>query len=195
MKHEYSAARCAAPLDLETQVAYWLGELDAAREAAVDEHLLGCGHCSTSLQSLVEIAGGIRALVRQGAVRAVVTDAFVQRLTALGLRVREDRVPQNGSVHCSVAPDDDILVARLQAPLADVEQVDLVMLDADRAEQQRMRDIPFNPAAGEIALASRIELVRPLGETTVRIRMVAVERGGERVIGEYTLLHSPWRGE
>ena len=38
-------------MPLATLLAYWLDELDEAQEAAVDEHLLGCDHCSASLQT------------------------------------------------------------------------------------------------------------------------------------------------
>ena len=191
-----SAARpaCSAPIAFATLVDYWLAELDEAAEARVDEHLLGCGECSENLQSLVGLAGGIHALVRQGAVHAVVTDAFLERVAAQGLRLREYRVPCNGSVHCTVAPDDDLLVSRLEAPLADVEQVDAVLLDFDEAGPQRLRDIPFNRSTGEVVFTPVTENIRGAGALTARIQLFAVDRQAERLIGEYTFIHTPWSG-
>jgi hypothetical protein len=184
---------CASPIPLATLLEYWVGELDEAREAALEEHLLGCGHCSAALQSLVDIAGEVRAAVRTGAVHAALTDAFLKRLAAQGLRVREYRVPHNGSVYCTVAPDDDLLVSRLEAPLAGVERLDVERSGGDAQGLERLRDVPFDATAGEVILATRIERVRALPESTARIRLLAVGPSGERLVGEYTFNHTPWR--
>jgi Putative zinc-finger len=189
-----SRPACSAPIAFDRLVEYWLGELDEAGEALVDEHLLGCGECSENLRSLVGLAGGVRTLVRQGAVQSVVTDAFLARLAAHGLRLREYRVPCNGSVHCTVAPDDDVLVSRLEAPLAGVEQVDAVLLAFGEAGQQRLRDVPFNRSTGEVVLTPRIENIRAAGAHTARVQLLAVDRQSERLIGEYTFNHTPWPG-
>lgn len=187
-----SNAGCPAPLGFEALVEYWLGEIDAGKAAAVDEHLLGCGECSSRLHGLVDLAEGIRALVRQGSVRAVVTDAFLRRLAAHGLRLRQYRVPHNGSVHCTVAPDDDLVVSRLQAPLAGIERVDVVVFGASTVPRERLRDVPFDPAAGELVYTVNATEVRALPASTNRVQLVAVDRPGERVLGEYAFIHTPW---
>jgi hypothetical protein len=183
---------CASPIPLATLVEYWLGELDEAREGELDEHLLGCSHCSANLQSLVDFAGGIRAAVRAGAVPAVLTDAFLKRLAAQGLRLREYRVPHNGSVHCTVAPDDDLLISRLEAPLAGVERLDVERLGGDAQTIERLQDVPFDAAAGEVLIAPRMDRIRALPASTSRIRLLAVAPSGERLVGEYTFNHTPW---
>jgi hypothetical protein len=184
--------RCASPIPLGTLLEYWLGELDDAREAHLDEHLLGCGHCSANLQSLVDIAGEVRAAVRAGAVHAVLTDAFLKRLAAQGLRLREYRVPHNGSVYCTVAPEDDLLITRLDAPLAGVERLDLERLRGEGEILERLRDVPFDAAAGEVVIAERMERMRALPASTLRMRLLAVAPSGERLVGEYTFNHTPW---
>jgi hypothetical protein len=176
----------------EELLEYWLGELDEAREDALDEHLLGCGHCSASLQGLVDLAGEVRAAVRAGAVHAVLTDAFVKRLAAQGLRLREYRVPHNGAVYCTVAPDDDLLITRLDAPLAGVERLDVERSVGEGPGVERLRDVPFDEAAGEVVYTLRMGRVRALPETTLRVRLLAVSPSGERLVGEYTFNHSPW---
>ena len=184
---------CASPIPLETLLEYWLGELDEVREAALDEHLLGCGHCCATLQGLVDLAGEVRAAVRAGAVHAVLADAFVKRLAAQGLRLREYRVPHNGSVYCTVAPDDDLLITRLDAPLAGVERLDVELLGVEGAGRERLRDVPFDAAAGEVVLAARMERMRALPASTVRMRLLAMAPSGERLVGEYTFHHTPHR--
>ena len=183
---------CARPIPHATLLEYWLGELDEGHESPLEEHLLDCGECSANLQSLVDIADGVRAAVRAGAVHAVLTGAFVERLAAQGLRLREYRVPPNGSVHCTVAPDDDLLITRLDAPLAGIERLDVETSGGERAGSERMRDVPFDAVAGEVVLAMRMERMRALPESTVRMRLLAVAPSGERLVGEYTFNHTPW---
>jgi len=184
---------CASPIPLATLLEYWLGELDEAQEGRLDEHLLGCGHCSATLQSLVDIAGEVRAAVRAGAVHSVLSDAFVRRLAAQGLRLREYRAPHNGSVYCTVAPDDDLLITRLDAPLAGVERLDVERLGGGGAVLERLRDVPFDAAAGEVVFTPRMEHIRALPASTVRYRLLAVAPTGERLVGEYTFHHTPYR--
>jgi hypothetical protein len=124
----------------------------------------------------------------------VLSEDFLRRAAASGLQVREYRVPCNGSVNCTIAPDDDLLVARLEAQLTGVERVDLLMLDTHGRGLERVDDIPFDPAAGSVVVASRTSDVRALPKVTSRMRLVAVAQGAERVVGEYTFNHSPWGG-
>lgn len=185
---------CSAPIPLATLAEYWLGELDAAREAPLEEHLLGCGQCSAALQVLADLGDGIRALWRAGALRAVVSGAFLERLAASGLRLREYRVPAGGSVNCSVAPQDDLVIARMAAPLAGVERVDLVLINLGPAGEERLRDVAFDAAAGEIVLVPYTDALRAAAERTARVQVLAVAGEGERLLGEYTFHHAPWPG-
>ena len=189
-----SRMHCTASLPLAALIDYWLGDLDAAGEEAIERHLFGCGECSATLESIAELAGGIRTLLRRGELAAAVTPAFVEALRRSGLRLRQYGVPCNGSVHCTVAPDDDLLITRLQAPLAGIERLDLVAIEPGDRAPQRLDDIPFSAAAGEVVLLPRVDRIRALGESTTTMRLVAVDPGGERVIGEYRFLHAPWPG-
>jgi hypothetical protein len=186
-----TGTNCTSPIPRGTLLEYWLGELDAERDEQIDEHLLGCSHCSANLQSLVELSGEVREAVRAGALKAVLTSAFVQRLAAQGLRLREYRVPHNGSVHCTVAPDDDVLITRLDAPLTGVERLDLERVGTSGGGVERLSDVPFDAAAGEVIFTLPMERVRALPETIVRVRLVAVTPSSERTVGEYALHHTP----
>jgi hypothetical protein len=178
---------------LQALIAYWLGEVDAGDESRIEEHLLGCSECSAELRNLVDLAGGIRSAVRRGRIGTVVAGTLPERLTAAGLRVREYRVARNGSVNCSVAPDDDVVVAHLEGPLAGVERLDIVVRGLEHRQQARLENVPFHAADNEVVIAPDIAGLRTLPATTQRMQLVAVEHGEDRVLGEYTFHHTPWR--
>ena len=184
---------CLEPIAPDTLLHYWLRELDDAGDARVEEHLFGCDTCTGELGRLVELADGIRAGVQRGLVGAVVSDMYTWWLRAGGLRLREYRVECNGSVQCTVAPDDDVTVARLEAELTGVETLDLVTIDAAGSEEIQ-RDIPFEAAAGEVLVTPRMDRLRALPATTVRMRLVAHAGGASRILGEYAFIHTPWLG-
>ena len=117
---------CPAPITDTTLAAYWLCEMDAAESSAIEEHLFGCAHCSGRLQRLADIGAGIRRITAAGATHAVLSASFLRKLRDDGLRVREYPVRPGACVACTIAPEDDLVVSRLYAPLADVQRLDLV---------------------------------------------------------------------
>lgn len=180
---------CASPLDWDSLLGYWLGEIDADSAARIEEHYLGCASCCRRLEQLASLAGGVRAAARTSDVNMVVTGPFVRRLAEHGLRVREYHVPHNGSVNCTVAADDDVVVARLEAQLGDVPRLDLVTLGSDGEMMLRQEDIPF--ARDGVVVSTRITTLRALPATTLHLRLLAVDADGERSLGEYTFNHTP----
>ena len=153
-----------------------------------------CEACGQVLDGLVELGEGVRAAFRAGAVSAVTSDAFVRRLAGKGLRVREYRLAHNGSVNCTVAPEDELLVAHLEAPLQGIERLDArARLSFEPAGvQHELRDVPFDAEAGELVIAPDIAQLRALPASTAKMRLVAVDENTRRVIGEYSFVHTPW---
>lgn len=180
---------CQTPLAWDTLLAYWLGELDTGREAQVEEHYLGCASCSRRLQQLMALAQEVCDLTRTSSVNVVINEQFVQRLVEQGMQVREYRVARNGAVNCAVAPEDDFVVAYLEAPLEDVQQLDMVYLDDGGEGSMRLHDIPFTAASGRVVFSTRIDSLRALPTTSLRVRLLAIDNNGERAIGDYTFHH------
>ncbi len=183
--------RCTSPLSDEALLDHWNWEPWQAPQPDVEEHLLGCDDCCRTLERLVALVGGIRDVARAGEVRAVVAPAFLERVALEGLRLREYRLVPGGSVECSVDPADDVLVSRLAANVGDVARVDLVWVDADGREQERLPDVPIHGAMREVVWVQRVSDIRALPKTTARARLVAVDDAGERVLAEYTFNHTP----
>lgn len=190
-----NAASCQAPLTWETLIAYWLAELDAVDEARVEEHYLGCAVCSHRLAQLAALASGVRSLARSSSVDMVVSDEFVRRLMQDGLRVREYHVPCNGSVNCTAGPEDDFVVARLEAPLAGVQRVDMLTLDSNANIATRHQDVPFIAGSGGVVFAAGIDKLRALPASIFRVRLLAVDEQGERTLGDYTFNHTPYASQ
>lgn len=182
-------------LSIDVLLDYWLDDADATTTDAVDQHLMQCDACGEVLDGLVALGDGVRAALRAGAVSTAASDAFVRRLAGRGLKVREYRLPRNGSVNCTVAPDDELLVAHLQAPLRGVERLDaLTKLSIDPGTQHRLEDIPFDPQGDEVLLVSKLAEIRKLPAHTMEVTLLAVAPDGSRELGRYTFRHRPWPG-
>jgi hypothetical protein len=120
----------------------------------------------------------------------VVTPSFLEVASREGLRTREYRVPPGGRVACTVTPEDDLLVSRLEGDFIGVSRLDVVSELEGHAEQ-RIEDVPVRPGARELILAQAMPAMRALGHCVVRMRLLAREPAGERLLGEYTFNHSP----
>jgi hypothetical protein len=186
-------AATTSHLSLEQLLDYWLHDSDAAATDAADEHLMQCDACGALLDELVALGDAARAAFRAGAVPAAASGAFVRTLAERGVKVREYRLPHNGSVNCTVAPDDELLVSRLEAPLQGVERLDATwQLSLEPGVQRTRHDIPFDPRAGEVLFVAKLAEVRRLPEHTMEVTLLAVEPGATREIGRYTFRHRPW---
>lgn len=185
-----SLASCQEPLGWDTLLAYWLGELEPGDEAQIEEHYLGCGQCSRRLEQLAALVRDVGTLARTSGVNMIVDEPFVDRLRDAGLQVREYRVALNGSVNCTVTPEDDFVVGRLEAPLAGVRRVDMLSQFSFSDAEQRQEDIPFVAGSGGVVIAPSIEALRAMPTSVLRIRLLAIDDQGERTLGEYTFNHT-----
>ena len=186
-----SAIPCPGATPLSTLIEYWLGELDAAGEAQIEEHLFGCAECSSRLHNLAQLGEGIRRETRQWSQLVVLPAPFVKRLQNAGARVREYSMQPGGSVACTVAPADDMVIAHLHAPLHDVQRLDLVFEDLPEGTRTRLEDVAFDRAADEVVLAPNVMQLRQLTWATQRVQLFSIENGTEREIAAYTFNHSP----
>ncbi len=173
-----------------TLLAYWLDELGDEEAADVEEHLFGCDRCTARLRELLALRDSVRRALPESQFGIAVTAGFVQRLKESGLRIREYQPEAGGSVMCTIAPDDDFVVSRLRAPLAEVRQLDLVWEDGGM--QYRSVHVPFDSVHNEVTFIPSVAMLRSLGAATQRARLLAVTLDSERVIAEYTFNHRPW---
>jgi hypothetical protein len=185
---------CATPLPMERLIEYWFDEIAPDQDSLLEEHLFMCAACSARLQQLADISAGVKQVVAAGDFGAILTGPFVTRLQRAGLRVREYRVPPGGSVLCTIAPQDDLVVGRLGAPLGGVGRLDVVIHDPARGALARLEDVPFNAEAGEVIFAPGAAYLRTLDTVTQCLELVSVTEADERVVGRYTFNHHRYRG-
>jgi hypothetical protein len=170
---------------------YWLAALPSGSEDAVEHHLMTCDTCGDRLRETIALADGLRALTRSGSLQVVISDRFVEHAAETGLRVREYAPPRGGGIPCTVAADDDLLVARLAADLTTASRVDLSWCDVRGTEVRRLTDIPIRADAGSVICQQSITWAKASPTTSMIARLVAVdETGDERLLGEYTFHHT-----
>jgi hypothetical protein len=177
--------------DFAKLVEFWFGELAPEDEERLEEHLLDCAHCSEQLGELVELGAGISSVFRSGALRAVISPAFLQKMKIAGMRLREYRVPPGGSVDCTLTAADNAVVGRLQASLTGVARLDLALLTEHGEVRSRLQDIPFDPVAGEVLFCPSAARLKQLPAHTDVVRLIAVDEAGERSLADYTFVHMP----
>ena len=184
-------ANCSNPIDAAVLADYWLAALAEAEEEAVELHLLGCDVCGARLREVLALAEGIRNLAREGCLRMVVSETFLQRAAAEGLRVRQYAPPPGGGVECTVTAEDDILIGRLAVNLKGAKRIDISICDEHGTEQLRLRDIPVNPSAGGVIMQESITFAKAAPTNKMLVRLVGVDEvGGEHLLGEYTFNHT-----
>jgi anti-sigma factor RsiW len=174
----------------ETLLAWWLDELDEDEALEVEAHLFECDECGARLRELLRLRAGVRDALKGGHAAAAVSAEFIGRLREDGLRVREYRLEAGGSVACTVAPEDDLVVSLLRAPLAGIRQLDMEF--EREGETHRASHIPFDAGANEVAVIIPTAELKKMGVFQQRTRLYAVTLDSERLVGEYTFNHSPW---
>jgi len=184
-------ADCSNPIEVMVLMDYWLAALSAAAEEGVEHHLMTCDGCGDRLRGVIALAEELRALARSGSLQVVISDQFVKHAAETGLRVREYAPPRGESVQCTVAADDDLLVARLAVDLTAASRVDLSWCDPRGVEHERMADIPIRADAADVICQQSITWAKASPTATMIARLVAVdETGEERLLGEYTFHHT-----
>ena len=174
----------------ETLLAWWLDELDEDEALEVEAHLFECDECGARLRELLRLRAGVRGALLEGEVAGAVSGTFIDKLREDGLRVREYRLEAGGSVACTVAPDDDVVVSHLRAPLAGVRQLDVEY--EFEGQRHRLAHVPFDATTQEVTLIAPTAELKKRGASTQWTRLYAVTLDNDRLVGEYTFNHTPW---
>ncbi len=188
-----SASRYAHPLETGVLSDYWIGDMTPADQERTELHLLECDECSGRFREIVLLADGTRQLAREGALRVILNQTFLDRATQEGLQIRQYSPPAGGGVRCTVTQNDDLVVGRLQlandVDVSTVESLDLAMCDRDGHEMTRLRAVPFDTISKEVIFNEPIARLRTFTSEVLVVKMFAVDPRGERLLGQYTFNH------
>jgi hypothetical protein len=183
--------KCARPIEPEILADYWIGSVAGADEETIETHLLECDFCGHRLRQMIVLADGIRTLAREGSLRMVVSDIFLQRAAESGLSIREYNVPPGGSVECTVTAEDDILIGRVAANLSGARRVDMSICNENGVEQLRLPDIPVHSGRTSVAFQESITFMKSAPSLKMIMRLVSFDdAGSEQVVREYTFNHT-----
>jgi hypothetical protein len=179
------------PLDPTLLADYWLGALPGAEEQAAEDHLFSCDPCTARLEEVAELAAALRHIALEGTLRMVVPEAFLHRAAQEGLRIRQYAPPAGGTVQCTVAAEDDLLIARLAADLSSVSRLDLSLCDPAGQQFLRLEDVPFHPGSPELIYQESITHAKSLPDTQMLVRLLSISpQGHEQLLGEYHFHHT-----
>lgn len=182
--------RAACNTPPQELLEWWLGELDEAGAARLDEHLFGCAVCSDRLQAIVELGAAIRGVFASGALNVVLPESFIDKVKDAGFHVREYRLEPGGAVDCTITPGDDFVVSYLRASLRGISRLD-VLIEDQTIGKLRANDVVFDPNADGLVTVTSSAFLRTLRHSQQRVRLVAVEGTQERVVADYTFNHYP----
>lgn len=177
---------------LESLLALALDELEGDELDRVELHVLSCSACALTLERLLRLGPAVHELVAAGQVHTFVSAPLLARLDELGLISRRYRLAPDQVVACSVGAGDVYSLTELEADLAGVERVDLIV-SSEVTGERRDRDVPFHPASGVVSILDRSDVLRELPSTRIVLKLVAVDRDAERRLGEYVLAHEAGR--
>ncbi len=172
----------------EEWIDYNLGELPASREQELEEHLFVCPHCPARAETLQALGLGIARAVAGGKLGVAVTTPLLEHAAGKGSKVRIYEVPAGGMVQCTVAPQDEFVVARFKGPFGDRQGVRVEIQEHDHASGEirkwHMEDVPVDPGRGEVVLFYPVDMLRIARRGTWTVSIPEV--------GVYTLDHTPW---
>jgi hypothetical protein len=169
-----------------------LGELPEDQRPEVEEHVLGCDHCASVLEALLDLGEVLPRVVRDGVVRMLPGRALVELLDREHLVTRRYRLDAGGQVACTVDAKDIYTAMHLGGvDTRGVKRID--WLYGSPSSQYRLEDIPFQPGDSEIVFVQPATYLRTLPTERKTIRLIAVDDAGERVLCEYTLNHTAFR--
>ena len=179
---------CASPLDVATLVDYWFDESADSDLDHIEEHLLGCDACSRRLQALATLGEGVRRVAREGRIQVLVAPSFLDTAAREGLKLREYRLAPGDRVACTITPEDDLVFARVTADFHGVSRLDLTA-SIDGGPEERIEDVPVGDDTRELVVLQSTPFLRGMKHEVMRMRLVSVEAGGDRLLGEYTFAH------
>jgi predicted anti-sigma-YlaC factor YlaD len=176
---------CTQPVELDTLIAWWTGELASEQATRVEEHLFTCDACAAATERFAKLADGLREHLPP-----FISAAQRDRLLAAGTRIRVTVVDAGVEVSAIFGPEVDLLVHSLRADLSHAQRVDVEIVMQGRSEPLLCEAVPFDAKSGEILVCCQRHF-QHMSPVDPVFRVHAVESGQRRCVGDY-LVHHVW---
>jgi hypothetical protein len=171
-------------LDGERLAAYWLGELDGADAALVEEHVFGCDACEAALSKTAAVVAGLRATLP-----AVITGARLRALHAGTPTLKQVEVPAGGSATVEFGAGDQFFALHLRADLAHVERVDFSIHAPNGPTMLELPGAPFDPETGTVIVLCQRHYVTPDRPRLLHMKLRTLRGGEWSESGPYAIDH------
>lgn len=178
---------CTSPLSFERFVDYWFGDLAAAEQELLEEHLIDCASCARRAEAfgadMLALAEGARQLPR----------SFLTEEQLAELRGKGDIVDVSAGADTRVRLiKGGVYVFRVSLDrklLGELERLDVEYLKEGYGEPIfHVSDVPRESTSGQLHFACHGHVLDAHGDATMRL---VGTRGGER----FTVLESLVRFE
>jgi Putative zinc-finger len=174
---------CTAPLSFNVIVEYLAGELGEQDENNFELHLFACAECT----QVVEQVGALTSVIRE-TIPPVVRASHLEQLRS-SLEVRETLVEAGQSVEAWFTPDIDLLVHALRADVDGINRIDLEVYGVDDEPYMRVEAVPFDARTGLVYVACQRHFRGEADVEDTRFRLVGLDAGVHRMLGEYSVRH------
>jgi hypothetical protein len=168
----------------EQLAAYWLGELDDATAAELEEHVFACDACTSASGRSAQVIAGVRALLPP-----VISSARLAQLRAAVPALRQAEVAPGGSATVEFGAGDELFVLRLAADLGRVERVDFSIEVPSGPTLVEIPDAPFDAQTGAVHVVCQRHFLAGGYPKVVHMRLRAVEDGQATDLGRYEIEH------
>ncbi len=175
---------CPSPVQWETLVAYFAGDLGADEETSLETHLFGCGACAAEAARVASITETLR-----GMIPAVLTHEQLAALREKGHRMRDCSLEPGRRGEEDFARDLDLLIVHLGGlTLPEGARVSVtVRAAADEKVLVSVPDAPFDPGSGEVLICCQRHFAALPSDIVVDVELR--EAAGEAKTTRYGLRH------
>jgi hypothetical protein len=174
---------CARPIEWETLVAYWAGEVPEAEQEVLEQHLFECDYCSGESGRVAEITETFRSMIP-----ILLSPPMFEKLRESGIRCAENRM-HPGERKVVHVHDVDLLVHRLGGlDLSRTTRVAFRLLpEGSDHVIVAVPDAPFDRESGEVLLACQPHFAGLPADTVAEITLR--DEAGTEARTKYTILH------
>jgi hypothetical protein len=169
---------------LETIVAWFLREIDDAKDGRIEEHLFSCDRCAKRTADAESLVRRLRAMFP-----VVLTPERRERAQKSVSPLPIVEVSPGASATIEFHENTEFGFWVLHSDLSDVRRVDCDLLTFDSAPLVSFPDVPFDPDRQEVVLGCQVHYRALDFPTDIVARVTATTGGGQRRTAEYRLSH------